>query len=106
MFTWPGAEFKHTDEVGVTWYIIMDWGPFWMGANWFHRIIRIHLPQWYAELTIECEETHTGEECFIADFAPGVEHECLHLAMGDEGYDVELEHRLIERLTGVDWTPP
>lgn len=91
----------HLDECGIDWHIIMDWGPFWMGANASNRIIRIHLPQYWSELTLDCKNAAEAENCFLDDFPVGVEHEVLHILMGG-WLPIEVEHRMIEHLTGVD----
>ncbi len=89
------------DECGVNWHLVMDWGPFWMGANAPNRIIRIHLPQYWLELTMDCKDAVEAEKCFFADFPVGVEHEILHIVLGG-WLPIEVEHRMIERLTGRD----
>ncbi len=69
-----------------------------MGSNAPNRTIRIYLPQYWAELTLDCETPTEAEDLFLSEFSSGVEHEILHVVIGG-WLSIEVEHRMIERLT-------
>lgn len=70
-----------------------------MGANAVHGIILVHLPQYWMELTLDCEDD-AAEGMLLEDFPSAIEHEMLHIVIGREvKIPIEVEHLMIMRMT-------
>ncbi len=88
-------------DAGFDWRFLMEWGPFWTGANAVHGIVLVHLPQYWAELTLDCEGDREAESAFLEDFPFTMEHELWHILIGrEERVSIEVEHDIIEKLIG------